>query len=179
MKFFSFLGLLFVTLCFSSLEARDLTYRFGAGYQQIFTNGFVPDGGNSVGAPTQLNGISASYGIARDMHIEAFAGFQQTFDLFVLGPGFRYDFQRLIYRDLSVWRYLNMYVKAAFMLKGGDQVETGIVMHLPYVGFEVLPFDSNNFAIHTSAGVAIDLLEDSQVGFTDGMFGDVGVKMYF
>lgn len=172
-------SLSFVLLTFSSLEARDLTYKIGAGYKQIYSNGFVDDDTKTTLAPNQLNGIVLSYGIAPDLQVEGYFGFSRSFDSFATGPTLRYDFQRLISRNASIWNYLNLFTQLGFFVKAGTEVEAGIILQAPYFGFEVLPFSQNDFAIQTGAGLTVDLVEDNSLGFTDGMFGDVGVKFYF
>ena len=162
----------------TSAEARDLRYKIGAGYQQVYSSSLVPDGGTE-GAPAQWNSIVASYGIANDMSVEATFGYAQKFNSVIVGPAFRYDIQRLLSRNFVAWEYLNIFVKGAFLLKTGKDIETGITLHLPYAGFEILPFKDNGFAISTSAGVVIDFVKDTSVGFTNSQFGDVGVRYYF
>lgn len=159
--------------------ARDLTYKFGVGYKQIYTNGFVDDTTKAMGAPQQLNALQFSYGLAKDFQVGAVFGFQRDFDAFMAGPSIRYDLQRLIYRDAFLWDYLNIFTQAAFLLKSGGDVKTGLTLHLPYIGFEIMPFKEVNFAIESSAGLTIDLLEKSALGFTNSMFGDVGLRFYF
>ncbi|PIR23262.1 MAG: hypothetical protein COV44_03720 [Deltaproteobacteria bacterium CG11_big_fil_rev_8_21_14_0_20_45_16] len=171
---------IFATLVsFNFVEARDLTYKFGIGYQQMSTNGFVPDGTTRSANPEQLNGVAATYGIAKDIQVGGYFGFHRDFDSFLAGPTFRYDFERLIVRDPSVWRYLNIYGQVGFFIKAGGDVETGITLHAPTIGLEILPFESNDLAILSSAGAVIDFMEDNSIGFTNGMFGDVGVRLYF
>jgi len=160
-------------------NARDLTYKFGVGYKQIYTNGFVDDATQAMGAPQQLNALQVSYGIAKDFQVGVLFGFQRDFNAFMAGPSLRYDLQRLIYRDAFLWDFLNIYTAAAFMLKSGGDIKTGLTVHLPYIGFEVMPFKEVNFAIESSAGLTIDLIEKSSIGFTNAMFGDVGLKFYF
>lgn len=162
----------------SQLEARDLTYKIGVGYSQVFSNSIVPEG-QDKGEPSQFNALIGSYGIARDMQIGAFLGFQDNFDIFTVGPYFRYDVHRLLSRDFAAWNHLNIFVQTAFLVKAGDAIKTGLLLQAPYIGFEILPFSSNNFAIQTAAGVVVDLMEDNSVGFTNGIFGDLGVKYYF
>lgn len=185
MKNFSFLNLFVFTtaLTFFALvqtksEARDLTYKFGAGYKQFFTNGFVDKSGAKQSSE-QLNGLSLSYGIARDFQIEASFAMKRNFEAFLVGPGLRYDIQRLLSESLAAWNHLNIYTQVSFFMKAGDEVKTGIVLHAPYLGFEILPFESNDFAINASGGFAFDLFKKNMIGFTNGMFGDVGLKYYF
>jgi len=166
-------GLFFTT----TLDARDLTYKIGAGYKQVYTNGFAK--GEEVSGPTQVHGLVGSYGIASDLMIEAFLGFTPNFNQFVMGPSLRYDFHRLLVREARFWEHLNLFAQASFFIKGGSDSDMGIVMQLPYVGFEIFPFSGNNFAIQTAAGVTIDLISKNRFGLTQGMFGDVGVKYYF
>lgn len=172
-------GILAVLLSSSaSVEARDLTYKFGVGYKQVFTNGFVAENG-AVGGAEQLNGIHVSYGIARDFHVDVNFATRKNFDAFVLGPSVRYEIHRLVSQSLAAWNHLNIFVQSGFMVKAGDKVKTGLVLQLPYIGFDILPFEANDFAITASAGFAFDLLEENMIGFTNGMFGDVGLKYYF
>jgi len=185
MKNFSFLNLSLLAAVFtlfstsySATEARDLTYKFGAGYKQVFTNGFVNKAGVKQGSE-QLNGLTMSYGIARDFQIEATFAMKRNFDAFMVGPAVRYDIQRLLSESLAAWNHLNIYTQVAFLMKAGDEVKTGIVLQAPYLGFEILPFESNDFAINASGGFAFDLMEENMIGFTNGMFGDVGLKYYF
>jgi len=185
MKNFSFLNLLvfsaaitFFSSISSSSEARDLSYKFGAGYKQVYTNGFVNKAGAKLGSE-QLNGLSFSYGIARDFQVEATFAMKRNFDAFLVGPAIRYDIQRLLSESLAAWNHLNIYTQVAFLMKAGDEVKTGILLQAPYLGFEILPFESNDFAINASGGFAFDLMEENMIGFTNGMFGDVGIKYYF
>jgi len=161
-----------------ALSARDVNYKFSAGYKQVYTNGFVAESGQKLSSQ-QLNGVVASYGLAPDIHLGAYFGLERNFDAFILGPLFRYHFERLIYRNPSAWRYLNLFTDFGFFIKSGDDVETSLLIHAPSVGFEIFPFSEVDFAIETSAGLVIDLIEESMIGFTDGMFGDVGVRFYF
>lgn len=163
----------------SQTEARDLTYKIGAGYKQLFTNGFVLDKGRGTQGAQQLNGLVASYGAARNLAIGGYFGFTRNLDAFIAGPSARYYVQSLIYQDPSVWKNLNLFTEVGFYLKTGGKIETGILVQTPSIGFEILPFDNVDFAIEASAGVVVDLLEDSMIGFTNGMFGDVGLRFYF
>ncbi|TVQ80920.1 MAG: hypothetical protein EA369_01110 [Bradymonadales bacterium] len=160
------------------LDARDLSYKISGGYKQVFTNGFVTSNGDWLGAQ-QIHGVSASYGIAKDMQVEAFFGMTRNFRQFLVGPSFRYDIHRLIVRDSRFWEHLNLFVQGSFFLKSGSDVETGVVLQLPYFGFEIFPFRDNHFAIQSSAGITIDLVKKSGIGFTQSMFGDVGLRYYF
>lgn len=175
---FSIVFLALASLGLRSLEARDLTYKFGFGYEQISTNGFVSDQGVE-GNPVQLHGLTFAYGVANDMMVDLKVAMGKNLDNLIVGPSFRYDFQCLFSRNPASWDHVNIFVKAAFFIKTGDQVKTGITIHAPYLGFEILPFDSNHFAILTQAGVVIDFVEENMIGFTNGMFGDVGVRFYF
>lgn len=168
----------FVLASGTALQARDLSYKIGFGYEQLSTNGFVLDSGLETGAQ-QLHALSASYGLARDFLVEAKFGFTKNFDSFMVGPSVRYDFQRLLSRNPAAWNRLNIFVKAAFFLKGGDEVKTSATIHAPYLGFEVFPFEDNHFAIRTQAGFVMDLIENSSIGFTQGLLGDLGVSFYF
>ena len=167
-----------VLIALEQAQARDLTYKIGAGYSQVFTNAFVLKDGTD-GVPRQLNGIMASYGIAQDLQVGGYFGFEDNFDHFMAGPFIRYDVHRLFNRELMMWNHLNIFVQTAFFIRTGGQVETGITLQAPYVGFEVFTFSNNFFSIQTAAGVVIDFMKDNAIGFTNGMFGDVGVKYYF
>lgn len=169
-----------VSLAFvgSSAEARDLTYKIGFGYEQISTNGFVDDSGLERDSE-QLHGLGVSYGVAEDMMVDFRFAFGRNFDRVIVGPSFRYDFQRLFSRHPNAWQHLNIYVKAAFFVKAGDKVKTGVSVHAPYLGFEVFPFESNHFAISSQAGLVIDFVEKTSFGFTQGLLGDLGVRFYF
>lgn len=181
MKLFSLIvASIFSSLLFfgqGDLQARDLTYKYGVGYKQVSTNGFVVNG--VAQEPSQINGLSVSYGIARDMMVEGFFGMTKNFNQFMVGPSFRYDLHRLIVRDSRFWDHLNLFALASFLYKGGSDVDSGITLQLPNVGVEIFPFRDTHFAIHSSAGVNIDFVEKSEIGFTQGMFGDVGLKLYF
>jgi hypothetical protein len=158
------------------LEARDLTYKIGAGYKQISTNGFS---GGGPDTSNQINGVSMSYGLAQDMMVEGFFGMTQNFHQFIVGPSFRYDIHRLITRDSRFWEHLNLFSVVGFFYKGGSEVDSGIMLQLPNVGVEIFPFRDTHFAIQTQAGINIDFVEESMIGFTQGMFGDVGIRFYF
>jgi hypothetical protein len=159
-------------------HARDLTYKGGFGYTQVFSNSVVPKGTNQ-GVPRQINGLMGSYGIANDLQLGAFLGFEKNFDHFMVGPFVRYDIHRLLNRELMLWNHLNIFIQTAFLLRAGGEVEVGLTFQAPYVGFEIFPFTNNFFSIQTAAGVVVDLMKDSAFGFTNAMFGDVGVKYYF
>ncbi|MDB5036534.1 MAG: hypothetical protein JWQ35_62 [Bacteriovoracaceae bacterium] len=159
------------------LEARDLTYKFGVGYQESYTTARVNDDGTS--APAHINGLAASYGVSRELQLGAFFGFVQNFDFTMVGPTLRYNFQRLINRDATVWNNLNLFAELAFLAKFGGKSKGGITIHAPSLGFEILPFTSNNFAISTSAGLVFDFVEKNKMGFTQGLLGDLGVRYYF
>jgi hypothetical protein len=169
-----FLGALMIS---SSIFARDLTYKFGAGYRQVSTTARVNDDGTSPGQ--HVNGLQLTYGVAHDLQIGTFFGFVSNFDFTMLGPTVRYDLQRLINRDASVWSNLHLFTEFAFFAKFGGNSKAGITLHAPYLGFEILPFGANNFAISTQAGLVIDFVKKNRIGFTQGMFGDVGIKYYF
>jgi len=162
----------------SSTYGRDLTYKIGAGYRQAYSNAAVDDK-TGASAPVHLNGIEASYGIAKDLQVEAYFGFTRNFGFVMVGPELRYDLQRLFSRDFAAWQYLNIFAEAAFFTKLGNSSKTGIVLKLPYAGFEVMPFANNNFAISASAGLVLDFVSKNKVGFTQGLLGDLGVKYYF
>lgn len=169
---------------YSQLEARDLSYKIGLGYQQVYTNGFVADGlGLGEGAfhtPRQVSGVAASYGLTNDMILGGFFGMTSNFNQFLVGPSFRYNVHRLLVRDSRFWQHLNIFTQASFFFKGGSDVNTGVTLQLPYVGVEVFPFRDTHFSIQSSFGLTIDLVKKSMVGLTQGAFvGDMGLRYYF
>jgi len=170
------LGALFV-FGFSTLSARDLTYRLGVGYSQRSI--YAVQEGAKTGALTQLNGIEASFGLAKDMQAMAWFGFSPAMDYTATGVGFRYDLQRLFNQDASIWQNLNIFAMVDFMAKIGKDQEKGVSLRVPAIGFEVLPFDRNNFAISTNFGLLMDFGGESKLSLSGGQFGDVGVKYYF
>ncbi|MBN8555031.1 MAG: hypothetical protein J0L93_06260 [Deltaproteobacteria bacterium] len=172
---FSSLGFILLT---SVTHARDLTYKFGAGYRQAYTNSLVNKDTRAV-TDKQMNGLEFTYGIAKDMQIGAFFGTTGNMNASLLGPKFRYNIERLFSRDETVWKHLNIFAELAFLAKLGKEIKSGITLHAPYLGFEVFPFSENNFSILTAAGASIDFGTQNRIGFTQGMFGDVGVKYYF
>jgi len=171
---FGFVSSLAVT---SPAEARDLTYRLGVGYSQMSHS--VRQKGATSSALTEGHGLNVSYGVARDMQVGVWFGFADNFKQAALGPTFRYDLQRLINRDATIWNYLNIFTQASFLAKIGSDQKKGIALHLPYIGFEILPFERLNFAISTSAGLIIDFVDKNKLNFTQAKFGDVGVRYYF
>jgi hypothetical protein len=176
MKTFTF----FVTsllLAVSHLEARDLTYKFGVGYRQAYTNAHVKDDGTFPSE--QVSGLQLSYGAAQDLQLGGFFGFMPNFDFAMMGPTVRYNIQRLINRDSTIWNHLNLFVATAFLAKFGGESKGGITIHAPYLGIEILPFSTNNLAISTEAGLVIDFVKKNRVGFTQGLLGDLGIKYYF
>lgn len=158
-------------------EARELTYKFGVGYRQATTNARVDD--SKAATATQLNGLEGIYGISNDLYAGAFFGFEPNFNFVMVGPKLRYDIHRLINRELEIWSSLNIFVEAAFLAKFGRETKGGLTIHAPYLGFEIFPFTANNFSISTSAGLVLDFVQKNRIGFTNGMFGDVGVKYFF
>lgn len=176
----SLAALSFLAISFSRAEvdARDLTYKFGVGYKQAYTGAYVRDNGGGTTAE-QVHGLQASFGIARDLQLGAFFGFLSDFNLLLVGPSVRYELQRLISRDAAVWNYLHLYAEAAFLGKFGKEAKAGVTLHAPYIGFEILPFSENHFAIHTGAGLVLDFGGNTEVSFTQGLLGDLGVKYYF
>lgn len=171
------LGLSFLLIASSSANARDLTYRLGVGYSQMSYSVRAKAAPDST--LVQNHGLTATYGIAPDMHAGLWFGFSSNFDNAAIGPVFRYDIQRLFNRDTVVWNYLNLFVQGAFLAKVGAEQKKGITFHAPTIGFEVLPFERNNFAISTTAGLVIDFVDKNKISFTQGQFGDVSVKYYF
>ena len=113
------------------------------------------------------------------MMLEGFFGMTRNFHQFMVGPSFRYDFHRALIRDSRFWEHLNIFASTSFFFKGGSEVESGVTLQLPYLGFEIFPFRDSHFAIQSSAGVTIDFVKKSMIGFTQGMFGDVGLRYYF
>jgi hypothetical protein len=178
-KVFSLLASCFVTTLAlnSAVEARDLTYRMGVGFAQQSMS-FVSSGLNT-GTRSQLSGVHASYGLAADMQAGIFFGFQDNFDIAAMGPTFRYDLQRLLSRDSSIWNHLNIFSQVSFLVKFGSEIEKGVTLHLPFIGFEILPFEKNNFAISTSMGLMIDLMDETNISFNQAQFGDLSVRYYF
>lgn len=162
---------------FAQVEARDLTYKVGLGYQQAFTGAYVRDSG--VSSAEQIHGLQASFGIARDLQLGAYFGFLGDLDLIMVGPSIRYELQRLISRDAAVWNHLHLYTEVSFLGKFGKDAEAGVTLHAPYIGFEILPFSENHFAIHTGAGLVLDFGGNAELSFTQGLLGDLGVKYYF
>jgi hypothetical protein len=179
-KFFAFslMALTLVLGAYESVSARDLTYRIGAGWRQESATWVYKDG--VANGRAALNGLEASYGIARDIQLGAFFGFARNFHFAMVGPKIRYDVQRLFNRDASVWQYLNIFTEAAFYTKFGSSAKTGIVIHAPYVGFEILPFSNNNLAIQMAGGLILDFVGKNSVSFTQNTLGgDFGLKYYF
>ncbi len=185
MKFFSnkerTLGVLtsgiLMSIVATPLFARDLTYKVGLGYRQATT--VQVDKATNAERRIQLNGLDLSLGVGPDLHLGLYFGAEPNLDFAALGPKVRYDMQRLIDRDNAVWTYLNIFLEGAFMAKFGRESKAGVTIHAPYLGFEIMPFANNGFAILTSAGAVFDFVAKNRVGFTQGMFGDVGVKYYF
>ena len=159
------------------LQARDLTYRLGVGFAQQSMS-FVPKGG-SVGQSSQLSGVHASYGLAADMQAGLFFGFRDGFDVAAMGPTFRYDLHRLFSRDATIWTHLNIFSQASFLVKFGSDIEKGVTLHLPSIGFEIMPFEKNNFAVSTSFGLVMDFMDDTNFGFNQAQFGDLSFRYYF
>jgi hypothetical protein len=178
-KFFPLVASFFVSTFAlnSAVEARDLTYRMGVGFAQQSMS-FVPSGLSS-GTRSQLSGVHASYGLAADMQAGIFFGFQDSFDIAAMGPTFRYDLQRLLSRDSSIWNHLNIFSQVSFLVKFGSEIEKGVTLHLPFIGFEILPFEKNNFAISTSMGLMIDMMDETNLSFNQAQFGDLSVRYYF
>lgn len=173
---FACLGAFFFLV--NSVEARDLTYKFGAGWKQSYSNAVVNDSSRAYVAK-QLNGIDLTYGLAKDLFVGAFFGFEGNFDYAAAGPKLRYDLQRLLDRDAPAWKYLNIFAEIAFLAKFGKTTKSGITIHAPDLGLEILPFSDLNFSIITSAGLTIDFVEQTRMGFTQGLLGDLGVRYYF
>ena len=174
-----FLSLFSVLFLFSSLEARDLTNRFGAGFEQVYTNGFVLDEGDAQTEAQQLNGLAVNYGVFPQFQAGAFFGFTRDFESFMIGPTLRYDFQTHLYRDQGFWNHLNLFIQSGLFLKEGSDVKTGLNWQVANLGFEIFPFSALDFAILSSAGVVVDIVEESDIGFTNSMFGNVGLRFYY
>ncbi len=175
-----------ISFCFSlcviglstEVSARDLTYKFGAGWRQSSTTAHVNKAGTAFEA-RQLNGLEVSYGVARDLHLGGFFGFLGNFDFAMAGPKFRYELHRLIDRDAAAWKHLHLFTEVAFLAKFGSEAKSGICLHAPYLGIEIYPLADARFAITTAAGLVIDFVEENRVGFTQGLLGDIGIKYYF
>jgi hypothetical protein len=179
MKKFTTFSILSFSLVLSSTttEARDLTYRLGVGYSQMSHS--VRPKAATTSALTEGHGLHVTYGVATDMHAGLWFGFADNFKQAAVGPTFRYDLQRLINRDATIWNYVNIFAQVAFLGKIGSDQKKGIALHLPYLGFEILPFDRVNLAISTSAGLIVDFVDKNKINFTQSKFGDVGVRYYF
>lgn len=178
MNAFRFLVVVSVLFFAQSLMARDLSYKFSTGYRQVYTSAKVPKN-TKDGTPYQVNGVEFTYGVAKDLQIGGYAGFNEGFDFVMMGPTFRYDIQRLINREASIWQHLNLFTEIKFLAKMGGESESGITIHAPYIGAEIFPFAENNFAISSSAGLVIDFVKDNKLGFTNAMLGDLGLRYYF
>lgn len=175
------ISILFI-LVFTSLQicsARETTYHFATGWRQLYTNAFLDKTTKTPRAETQVNGLEVTYGIAKDMHAGVAFGFLRNFHAALLGPEFRYDIHRLFDRNEETWKYLHLFLEAKFLAKFGGEIKSGITFHAPYLGVEILPFSNVNFAILSSGGLVIDMVEKSYIGFTNSMFGDVGIRYYF
>src|SRR5258708_5178838 len=97
-----------------SVEARDLSYKFGVGYREAFTTARVNDDAGPTAAPTQINGLEATYGITRDVLLGGFFGFVENFNFAMMGPTVRYNFERLINRDATIWNNLHLFTEVSF-----------------------------------------------------------------
>jgi hypothetical protein len=172
------LSVFVVTTMVGETQARDLTYRLGVGYAQM-SQYFVEDSQNGRRELIQLNGIQATYGIARDMQVGAWFGMKEGFDVAGAGGLFRYDFQRLFSRDASLWDHLNLFGQVAMIAKLGSEQKSGVSLHAPTLGFEIMPFTRNQLAIATSFGLVIDFGGESNMSMTQSQFGDVGIRYYF
>jgi hypothetical protein len=159
------------------LEARDLTYKFGTGFRQSYTGARVSDAG--VVTAEQVSGLEVSFGFAPDLLLGGFVGFLPNVDFAMTGPSLRYNFQRLLNREASIWNHLNLYAQADFFIKFGRKSESGLTLHAPYLGFEVFPFEANHFSISSQAGLVLDFVKANRFGFTQGLLGDLGIKYYF
>ncbi len=180
MKLFKFFVVAsFLVLASEYASARDMTYKFGLGYRQSFTNAVVADAPGNPSEPAQINGLEANYGIAKDLAAGLFFGFTENFHFVSLGPTLRFELQRLINRESSVWDHLNIFTELKFLAKFGSEAKAGITIHAPYLGVEIFPFKENNFALGSSAGLVIDFVEKNRVGFTQGILGDLGLRYYF
>lgn len=177
-----FLGSLLLGLGFaavaSSLEARENSHKFGFGYRQATATWIHDDAARSA-ERVQVNGIEASLGLGSDVAVGAYWGMERNMHFMMVGPKVRYDFNRLITRDTFVWQYLNFFTEVAVLAKFGGEAKGGVCIHAPDIGFEIMPFSNNGFAILTSAGFVLDFGSRSRANITQGMFGDVGVKYYF
>jgi hypothetical protein len=126
-----------------------------------------------------MNGLELSYGIAKDMQAGVAFGFLRNMHAALLGPELRYDIHRLFDRSEESFKYLHVFLEAKFLAKFGGEIKSGIVFHAPYLGIEILPFSNVDFAILSSGGLVVDMVEKTYFGFTNSMFGDVGVRYYF
>ncbi len=167
----------FLAISSISVSARDLSYRLGAGYSQMSYS--VRNDGATTSSLTQGSGINMSYGLAQDFQAGVFFGFADSFDSTAVGPYFRYDIQRLVNTDTLIWNHLNLFIQAAFLMKFGNAIKEGATIQAPTIGFEILPFERNNFAIGSQAGLIIDFVDKNKMNFTRGQLGDVFVKYYF
>src|SRR4051812_8974118 len=101
---FSFLAVLFTFSSLQSVHARDLTYKLGVGYRQASI--MEVDDKTQAQHELQLNGLEATYGVARDFQAGAYLGFDRNFDFCAMGPTIRYNVQRLLNQDAAVWTYV-------------------------------------------------------------------------
>lgn len=159
--------------------ARDMTYQFGAGWRQIYANALLDKDTKRPRAENQINALEISYGISKDLQAGVVFGMLRNFNASILGPELRYDLHRLFDRGEEAWKYLHIFAEAKFLAKYGGDIKSGIVFHAPYFGIEILPFSNVDFAILTSGGLVIDMVEKSYIGITNAMFGDVGIRYYF
>lgn len=172
-------GFILTSTFFARVDARDLTYKFGAGFRQAYTNAFLDDTTSQPRAEQQVNGLEMTYGIAKDMQAGLFLGMLRNFDATLVGPKFRYDLHRLFDRDEESWKHINLYVEAAFLAKLGQEIKSGVTLHAPYFGLEIFPMTNVDFAVSVAAGLVVDIVKKNYIGFTNAMFGDVGIKYYF
>lgn len=177
MNKFSLSILAIVSIFSTQAIARDLTYRLGIGYSQA-TYYYIADqgGGESL---SQAQGLDVSYGIAKDTQVGGFFGFTNNFDITLVGATVRYDIQGLINRDSMTWNYLNIFLKGGVYAKLGTEQAKGITIHMPAFGFEILPFERNNFAVGTTFGLIWDFKKKNKINLTQAQFGDLSIKYYF
>lgn len=168
----------FFVLFVHQVSARDLTYKFGAGWKQFYTNARVDERSRAVSS-LQLSGLDFSYGVAKDLQVGAYFGFLSNFDFAMAGPSLRYEFHRLINRNLDLWKHLHLFTEVAFLAKFGNESKSGICLHAPYFGLEILPVEAVHLSVTTSAGLVIDFVNENSLGFTQGLIGDLGIRYYF
>lgn len=160
-------------------SARDLSYKVGAGFRQFYSNAFLDKDTKRERAEHQINGVELSYGISKDMQAGVAFASLANLHAALLGPSLRFDLHRVLERNEEAWKHVHVFAEAKFLAKFGNEIKSGITIHAPYLGIEILPFAGVDFAILTSGGLVIDFVEKSYWGITNSMFGDVGLRYYF